>query len=605
MSMALINTAQLGDLNIPSLHPAAPDDADVDGNLGLKNTETPQLVYVPISTHTPPGALVELFCNNQLIPVAHTFVTPEDAKREWLPILLPRANIHPQWIDPLVGKINYSGAATRPLRLRVDLNPPGGPDPDPTTPGHQGLVIHLPGDVVVQGVSEARAREGIEVTLMPYTNMAAGDRILLCWGDQQVTYSITQADVGREVILVVPYEKIMAARDSLALNVRLQVTGHTGNITAPSARWSAASKVWVYAQRDLLREAHVVGADPQTGIIDLAQLGDKPVTVSVFATPDYFEPMDTLTCFFLATDAQGAITRHTEETPVDRINKFFDFEVPRSFLTGLNQGHAKVFYALRKAIGATTMYAQAAYVSIQGPSIQWPAPYLIDTMPIAHLQPASVDGYLYVPYQASWKPSDLITLIWLLADPEGAVEYRYTRSAGERPENEVIEFTLPAAQIKRFEGRTSQLYYQVNDIGGTALGESARKSVLVGEHWALMAAPVVDKAVGVILDPDEVTDGVWVTVPNPPVGADVRLHWFGPFTPFEMPVHVPTRGDVRIKVPATFVLDNLNQVVKVYWMTYQNRVPHRYSSVVTLLIKRRGIYGDENTSLTSTHDLPI
>ncbi|EED43283.1 hypothetical protein EBI_27290, partial [Enterocytozoon bieneusi H348] len=104
---------------------------------------------------------------------------PGDTQREWLPILLPAASIRPQWIDPLVCRINASGASTLPLRLRVDLERPGGRDPDPSRPGHQGLVIYLPDDVLVNGVSEARARENIEITLMPYAHAAAGDQVLL------------------------------------------------------------------------------------------------------------------------------------------------------------------------------------------------------------------------------------------------------------------------------------------------------------------------------------------------------------------------------------------------------------------------------------------
>jgi hypothetical protein len=47
-------------------------------------------------------------------------------------------------------------------------------------------------------------------------------------------------------------------------------------------------------------------------------------------------------------------------------------------------------------------------------------------------------------------------------------------------------------------------------------------------------------------------------------------------------------------VPARFVTGNLNRVVKVYWLINQNNVAQRYSSVVTLQILRRGIYGDED-----------
>lgn len=588
-------SAELGKLYIPNLYPTAAGDAGVDGNLGLKSIETPELVYLQDISRLQLGELVELFTDNSPIPVAHTFVMAGDAERESLPLLLPKASIEPDLIDPLVCRINRTGASTYPLRLRVDLKEPAGQDPDPAAPGHQGLRIYLPDDVAVKGVSEERARQGIDITLMPYLNMARGDRALLCWGDQQVAYSVTHADVGHEININVPYEKVMGARDGREVNVRLQVRGHTGNFTDPTARWSAASKVLVYAQRDLLREPYSSAADPQTGIVDLVRLNDKPLIASVFASPDYFEPRDIVKFSFTATDAEGRVSTFAEERPVERINTILDFSVPYEFAAGLAQGHAKLAYVLHKHIGATTMFSQASYVSIQGPRAQWQAPYLLDTMPIAQSHSTGVDGYAYVPYQASWKPQDLITFVWLLADPEGCVEYRFSRSAGERPEQGAIEFVLPAAQTKRFEGRTSEMYYEASRITGSLLGESARKTLLVGERWSPMAAPVVAHAVGNHLDPDLVADGAWVTLPSPPANQDVRLHWFGPGGRIELLVYVPTSGDVRVKVPVKYVLDNLNRVVKVYWLFYQDNVPYRYSSVVTLLIARRGIDGVEQS----------
>jgi hypothetical protein len=109
-----------------------------------------------------------------------------------------------------------------------------------------------------------------------------------------------------------------------------------------------------------------------------------------------------------------------------------------------------------------------------------------------------------------------------------------------------------------------------------------------------MVAPVVDKVVGHHLDPDLVPDGVWVTLPNPPVGQHVRLHWFGPGNRIVMLMHISRPGDARIKVPGKYVLDNLNRIVKVYWEVNHNGVPQRYSGVVTLMIARRGIFGFED-----------
>ena len=590
-------TAVLGSLEVPGMLPANAGDVGVDGSLGLRNIQTPQVVYVQTSSRMANGDLLELFSNDPLIPVAHTFVQPGDLQQARLPLLLPAASIRPVLIDPLVCRNNLTGESTQTLRLRVDLNMPGGPDPDVTRPGHQGLRFKLPDDVVVNGVSNKRARDGIEVEVLHYPFIAAGDRVLLCWGDQQVTYSISEKDLRRPIILVVPYEKILAAGDSERVTVQFQVHGHTGNYSDPSAPWSAVSEVRVFARDDFLYAPFINEADPQTRVIDLAKLEGQSITANVYADPNYFSPNDTLEFFFQGTDAHGNIINHSERRRVDQNNKLFEFPLSHDLVAKLVQGHAKVQYTLHKFVEGITFYSIADYVTVQGAVEQWPAPYMNEVTPFfAHVQPVPLDGYAYVPYQESWKPTDLITLVWLVPDPESAVEYRFSRSAGERPEHNVLEFHVPGAQAKRFEGRPSVMYYEATDSRAIPrlLGQSARKSLLVGERWAPMAAPVVERVIGHRLDPDLVPDGVWVTIPNPPLNRDIRLHWFGPGNRIEMLVRANTPGEARVRVPAKFVLDNLNHIVKVYWLVNLGGRPQRYSGVTTVRIARRNTVGDEN-----------
>jgi hypothetical protein len=589
-------TTELGSLEVPGLFPANAGDVGIDGGLGLRNIQTPQVVYVNTSSRMANGDLLELFSNDPLIPVAHTFVQPGDLQQARLPLLLPAASIRPLLIDPLVCRNNLTGESTQTLRLRVDLNMPGGPDPDVTTPGHQGLVFKLPADVLVNGVSNRRAREGIEVEVQPYPFIAVGDRLLLCWGDQQVIHSVSEKDLQRSMILVVPYDTIIAAGDSDRLNVQFQVRGNTGNYSDPAAPWSAASEVRVFARNDFMYPPFINEANPQTRVIDLAKLEGKSITANVYADPAYFSPNDTLEFFFQGTDAHGNLVSHSEKRRVDQSHKLFEFSVSHELVAKLVQGHAKIQYTLHKFIEGVTLHAIADYVTVQGAVAQWPAPYMNEVKPFAHLQPVPLDGYAYVPYHESWKPTDLITLVWLVPDPENAVEYRFSRSAGERPEHNVLEFHVPGAQARRFEGRPSVMYYEATDNRATPrlLGQSARKNLLVGERWAPMTAPVVERVINHQLDPDHVPDGVWITIPNPPLGRDIRLHWFGPGNRIEMLVRATTPGATRVRVPAKFVLDNLNHIVKVYWLVNLGGTPQRYSGVTTVRIARRNTVGDES-----------
>ncbi|MBN1079616.1 hypothetical protein JNO13_01590 [Pseudomonas sp. 1079] len=506
---------ELGTLYIPNLYSPADGDIGVDGNLGIINIKVPQIIYVKKGPHTYPGQLFELFSNDQVIPIAHTFVMPADVQSEWLPILLPEGSIKPQWLDPLVCRINHTGVSTLPpcacgsisIYRQAMIRIPANRD----TKGWLSTCLTMCWLTVSAKSEPAKGSKSRSCLTFTWRKVTASG---CAGGDQQITYSVSVTDLGREIHLVVPYAKIMAARDAIGLNVRLQVRGPTGNFTEPAARWSAPSEVLVYAQRDILREPFTE-VDPQTGVIDLDKLQGKPLIASVFASPDYFERQDTLEFFFTATNAQGELSTHSKKQTVDRTNRIFDFEVPYAFMADLNHGHAKLHYVLHKYVQPMEMYSQAAYVSIEGADVEWPAPYLNEAMPFADTRATEVDIYVYVPYQAAWRPQDLITLVWVLPDPEGTVEYRSSCNAGARPEHGAIEFVLPAEQTKRFVGRPSQMYYEANNSEGVSLGVSARKPLQVGERWAPMAAPVVDKVIGHQLDPDLIGDGVWVTIPSP------------------------------------------------------------------------------------------
>lgn len=580
--------AGLGSLYFPSMFPPNMNTPEFDGSLGLRHIERPHLVYIARPNNAYTGQLLELYSNGGHLPVSHTFIREDDPPWALIPLLLPPASIQPSAIDPLECRINHTSEFSLPLRLRVDLQLPAGWDPDPGTPDHQGLNVLLPPDILYEGLSESKALAGVDVTVLSYQGMAKNDRMLLYWGDQPVYHWVTEQQVGKFVHIHVPYDVIMQARDSAQFRVTLQVLGHTGNYMDPAARWSAATRVDVHVHLDPLEAPVLDEADPRTHVIDLEQLNGRAVICHVYPSRTYYEVNDIVHFYGQGTDARGNVLTYYEKQTVLRTGLSMRFSLPNDWLLDLAQGLVTARYVLEKHDSAQLVFSKAEYASVKGPLLQWPAPQLNGTIVHGKLSLEDTGSTVSVPFHQSWRPADLISLVWVLPDPHGPVEYRYSRSAGDRPPNGMLVFELPDAEIKRFEGRASQLYYEARDFAGnhSNLGESLRLTLMVGDPWLPMTAPVVERAAGHELEVSQAPDGVDVILHGVPASNLATLYWVGPVASIILRSYpgIPAQEQRRLHVPERFVRENLGKTVKLYWATRSDGKPERYSQVSTLRI---------------------
>lgn len=578
------NVPSLGKLSIPRLFPAHDGAPDIDGYLGRDSIDKPLLVYVSLPQGAYEGQLLELFRDNTQLPVAHTFVRKEDLQRANLPLVLPAYAIYPSLIDPLVCRINQTGDYSQPMRLGVNLDFPVGADPDPQQSGHQGLSVQLPADIEIDGVSEPRARQNIVIRVSPYSGMAAHDRLLLCWGNQKILRWVDPAEVGKTIDILVHYATILKARDSEGLLVTLQVRGYTGNLMIPSARWSAGAYVQVYAQGDTMESPVVVPMNDLTREITLADIADLPLAGYVFASRNVFETGDKLHFHWVMTDAQGRTFTHSETQTVHKVGQSYTFNLAHSQISKLGQGHLTTSYSLEKRDGV--LYSQSASATVVGPIHQRPAPKVFGVSEKGLLSSTGQAITVVLPWDDSWHPQTRLTLVWQVPEPHCAVEYRYSRSVGERPDNSLIEFQVPALEVNRFEGRLSQMYYEI-EHGQGYRDESRRLHLQVGPLQPRMEAPSIERLNhGYYLDPGDVPNGVDVTIKGAPVGL-IWLYWSGPKAHWSIPVLVQDPQDLTIHVPARYVQDNLNNTVKAYWTLTAADAPVRYSEVLTLHITHK------------------
>ncbi|TFY87981.1 hypothetical protein DYL59_17130 [Pseudomonas kairouanensis] len=574
----------LGRLSIPGLFPAHDWAPDIDGYLGRDSIDKPLLVYVSLPHDAHEGQLLELFRDNTQLPVAHTFVRKEDLQRAHVPLVLPAYAIYPSLIDTLVCRINQTGDYSQPMRLGVNLDFPVGADPDPLQSGHQGLSVGLPADIAIDGISEPRARQNVVIRVTPYSDMAAHDRLLLCWGNQKILRWVDPTEVGKTIDIRVHYTTILKARDSEGLLVTLQVRGYTGNLMVPSARWSAGAYVHVYAQGDTMESPVVVPMNDTTREITLADVADLPVTAYVFASRNVFETADKLHFHWVMTDAQGRTLTHSETQTVHKVGQSYTFNLANSQISKLGQGHLTMSYSLEKR--DRILYSQSASATVNGQIHQWPAPKVIGVSEKGLLPSTGQATTVVLPWDDSWHSETRLTLVWQVPEPHCAVEYRCSRSVGERPDNNLIEFQVPALEVKRFEGRRSQMFCVIEQGQGYR-DESRCLHLQVGPLQPQMQAPSIDRLNhGYFLDPGDVPNGVDVIIKGAPVGL-IWLYWSGPKSHLGIPLLVQRPQDLTFHVPARYVQDNLNNTVKAYWTLTVADAPVRYSEVQTLHITRK------------------
>jgi hypothetical protein len=174
------------------------------------------------------------------------------------------------------------------MQVLVKLTLPGGPDHS-EGPGHPGLVMSIPEDILKDGVHQGNVDAGVSITLgkadgsPPYPFAAAGDTPQFSWGGMFFSgpaLTQEQADGETPVIVTIPKETIVDAGDSgeAGLAVAFEVYDLVDN---RSDGWSVEQRVVVTLDKTrlgapLLKEAI-------NNVLDVDNLGDADGTVQVMA----------------------------------------------------------------------------------------------------------------------------------------------------------------------------------------------------------------------------------------------------------------------------------------------------------------------------------
>ncbi|OLY76816.1 hypothetical protein AU074_03335 [Pseudomonas sp. ATCC PTA-122608] len=463
MPQSGVTTNLLPPVEISLSQPPIPGDADnADCGIGLRHVEHPLVVYIDRPDATPPGTFFQLFWGSLTQPAAFNFLGEGDAGLTRIPFTVTQDRIQEFWADPVFARVIRDGgnlSETLPLRVRVNLQRPGGRDPDDKVPGHQGLVFELPPDVLLDGIDETRATQGVIATFRYWENMAAYDRITLAWGSQIITRWVQPDEVGNDIRIIVDPTTIALAGNSDVLPVAFQVMGPTGNYPDEWARWSAAQWVDVHADSDRLDPPWVKFPVTEREI-DLEQLGGRDVIISTHVGRANASAYSVLTLIWAGTDRDGVSVPHTPSiTIVAGSNRTYDFDIPHALVAAIAQGTVVVHYLLQGA-GVPDKRSDNLHLEVKGESVKWPAP-TIDEAIDEQLDPYLAEATVRFPFQESWPDEALLEVVFLAGGPDGTIEHRLGRQVNDIPptgDGDML-FTVYTAELRRFDGYLTQVYY--------------------------------------------------------------------------------------------------------------------------------------------------
>jgi hypothetical protein len=430
------------------------------------------------------------------------------------------------------------------MQVLVKLSLPGGPDHSEET-GHPGLVMHIPEEILKDGVHQDNIGTGISIALgkadgsPPYPFAAAGDTPQFSWGGVFVSgpaLTQEQAEGKTPVIVTIPKKTIEDAGDSgeAGLAVAFEVYDLVDN---RSDGWSVEQRVVVTLDETrlgapLLKEA-------LNNVLDVDKLGDADGTVQVVAVnpspppippqPIDFEVGDTIFVRIKGTPKEGPpIDIELPGKVLIGVPSIPEIIVSNAVLRQLAQAQIALSYRLEKADGSAQRNAKTQFISAIGEIHQLAAPVAIEAKQgaIDPLDPDLKQVTIEIAFDPAFAAGQAIRLFWLGTRPDLSTYLPNLNlrpiTQGDMDAQRPLHIIVDKQHLTPIIGGKLELYYQLliedsvlatmSTLNQThAIRESIHADILqIGEPRQELPEPKVDGVVDGALPAD--TNGTTLTV---------------------------------------------------------------------------------------------
>ena len=410
-----------------------------------------------------------------------------------------------------------------PVNIFVKLDRPGGKDENGSAPGHSELNMYIDPRIINDGVDKETAETGLDIiiqakpgssSLLPYPNMAKGDRCKLTWGgwfvySPRVTQDHIDNPQGHPLVIHVDKATILDAGDTDSLAVAFEVHDIVDN---RSEDWCAAVEIAVDTGNTRLSPPMVKEAF--NSIVDMDKLGDAPLTLQVLVDAPDFRIGDVIIGLGKGTTLDGEpISVEVRGEPLISVGNIYELALPSADIRLLAKTQAVFSYRVERS-GSDDRASKGRFVSIIGATRRLLAPIALDAQQGA-LDPDRVYTTAVIPFDPMMQEGMVIVLRWVgtrqdfgVYDPE--LDWR-TLSKRDIDDKEPIPIIVEGKHLKAIEGGTLDLFYVLmaeGSDGGIIQRESLHHALLrVGEPLLELVAPIVLGEAGGTLEPDDLPGG--------------------------------------------------------------------------------------------------
>jgi hypothetical protein len=443
----------------------------------LNDPSRPLLLQTPLNIQQYQlGDYVILYWNE--IDVQHFPLEQSHFDTSFIGFSVPVTHIRePQGVTYYTVFDQLSGATvpSKKRTVRVKFSPPGGLDPDISTPY---LNERLKPPVVSPATIPSPAPT-VTVTVPAWDNMAQDDQLVVSWnGIRLVQPPLPLGEVGQPQTITIPADVLIDAGSGDALVVNYEIRDIVNNYSLVS-RPAYANVIDPNAP-----PAPLVRVRGQTvSLIDLVALGTDNPAVFIPVYPGIVVG-DEITLTWLGKTPDGQQVR-VVVGPAPVADAFFplEFAIPNADVVAIAGGSAVLGYSIQPALG-TSRSSKTATVTVNGTAQPLPAPS-VDNADGLKLDPEVITGDPVVrmqPYPGKHE-GDVIHLEWTgTTATQVPLVYSasYTVRAGE--ENTDAVFQVPRAYFAPLVNGTLAMIYRVTSgVTGTDRPSMSITYTVVGE----------------------------------------------------------------------------------------------------------------------------